>query len=47
MIIFLITVRTSAQVQRFYARASNAASAYESAAAKQGDEVFGITVVRA
>jgi hypothetical protein len=44
---FLVTVRTPGKVHQFYAPAYSAASAYDLAAAKQGDDVFGITVLPA
>lgn len=41
---FHVTVTTPGEVQRFYAIASSAAVAYDTAAARQGDAVFGIAV---
>lgn len=41
----VIVRKPGQQAQRFYAIAPSASLAYESAAATQGDGVFGITVV--
>jgi|GEM_PF-4063595 len=41
---FHVTVTTHGEVQHFYAIASSAAVAYHTAAACQGDAVFGIAV---